>query len=961
MRLAVILMIALGLFAYNISPELNEHLRSIHDEEIVDVIFHLTGRPDLNENISSQEKIYILKNYTDSIYAPYMDHLIELKKSEEISFRTTWLVPSLIISGEKGVILQLADDIQPYSIIWNREYNMLHGIQEATEAMEITWGVEQINAPAVWALGFTGEGVSVGIFDTGIRYTHHDIADRMWTNPGEIPDNSTDDDGNGYIDDYYGYDFVNSDGDPWDDNNWTWHGTHCAGTVAGDGSSGTETGVAPGARVAALKVINSTGSGVPADVEEALEYAADMGIDVFSMSIGWEDPSESLSNYFRAIFENLLDLGIITSVSAGNGSGGGGHYTPPQDISAPADCPSPWYGSAGHTSVIAVGATDDSDNIASFSSYGPTEWGTAPYDDYPSLIKPDVTAPGVSITSLSGYNDYSYRGAGGTSMACPHVAGAIALILSKAPYLTPRQVDSLLQTTALDLGDAGRDNYYGNGRIQVDLAIEAAPAPPYPLVGYFNHLISDPTGNDNGVADIGEVFGLIVTLKNTGLEQSGINCAITSPSTYISITDNTSSYGTLGTNESGNNAGDPFDITVLPSASPGTEVVIVLNITGTGGYSRIDTLTFSIANYPRAYYDLPFGSSNTLSVTNFGSIGFFDPTASSALGSGFDFEGYNYLYSAYLFLGLSPTNVATGEEGTESDFIPICNMDDSYEMYGDNEVFCQFVEPGSGLIIDQRAISWNGSPNNDFVLLRYQIFNPTDSPVDYIIGFFADYDILYSGTGGWMDRASYNASQSWAFMWDNSATPENDAIVGIADLASSATGSIINNSFYIYPSGMGWTDEVKYDFLDGTYSFNFADADSDWSVILTKGEKTILPGELDTVVFIMAGGSSEADFGNNIAQARALSPTVLSTFDEKPESLQLTVSPNPFNSSLHIDLPMGAKSLKINDLSGKCIEQIHLSGQKRFIWHPYDLPSGLYIVQVSTPSYSEATKALLIR
>jgi subtilisin family serine protease len=119
---------------------------------------------------------------------------------------------------------------------------------------------------------------------------------------GRNPANGVDDDGNGYIDDYYGYDFANSVGDPSDDNTGTWHGTHCAGTIAGDGSFSTQTGVAPGAQIAAIKILNSSGSGLPANVVEAIEYALMMDIDVFSMSIGWE----TLPLHFPIIFAVYL-------------------------------------------------------------------------------------------------------------------------------------------------------------------------------------------------------------------------------------------------------------------------------------------------------------------------------------------------------------------------------------------------------------------------------------------------------------------------------------------------------------------------------------------------------------------------------------------------------------------------------------------------------------------------------
>jgi serine protease AprX len=345
-----------------------------------------------------------------------------------------------------------------------------------SSAKEIVWGLTKINADDVWALGYTGEGVIVGNLDTGVNYNHLDLQDHMW-------------DGSEWGMPHHGYDFANSDNDPMDDHG---HGTHTAGTIAGDGTAGSQTGVAPDAQIMVFKIWDDEGYGIQSDAWDAMWYGMGWGADILSMSGGWvhDSPITDLCAW-REKCDELLAAGIIFSVAAGNGDDQGGHYPVPNDIGTPADVPAPWYpppdpGDEHHSSIIAVGATTSSDIRCTFSSYGPTEWSVTDcpphdYDDYnypPGLMKPDVCAPGSYIKSLAYDDTAGYAGPGGwagTSMSCPHVSGTLALMLEKNTDLTPVEMDSILETTAVDLGDAGRDNYYGAGRIDALAAVEATP------------------------------------------------------------------------------------------------------------------------------------------------------------------------------------------------------------------------------------------------------------------------------------------------------------------------------------------------------------------------------------------------------------------------------------------------------------------------------------------------------
>lgn len=331
------------------------------------------------------------------------------------------------------------------------------------------WNIDRVDAEVVWEepYGYTGAGVVVAVLDTGCDIEHPDLADHAWSNPDEIPDNREDDDGNGYVDDIYGWDFYYHNNDILGPVGG--HGSHVAGTVAGDGSAGYQTGVAPDARIMSLQSFSDGGSSTEYIVWRAFDYAVAEGADILNCSWGWRQWNTSNQVLWREECEAVLELGVVICAAAGN-EGDDDSHPPPDNIRTPGDVPG----------VITVGATDAADELVYFSSRGPAEWDFAghqpPYDDWPhppGLVKPDLSAPGSTILSLDGRTG-GYRNLQGTSMATPHVAGAAALLLEALPELTPAEIKSYLEESSLDLGEAGKDNAYGAGRLNCLAALVAA-------------------------------------------------------------------------------------------------------------------------------------------------------------------------------------------------------------------------------------------------------------------------------------------------------------------------------------------------------------------------------------------------------------------------------------------------------------------------------------------------------
>ena len=301
-----------------------------------------------------------------------------------------------------------------------------------------------IDAPEAWDLTTGSSDIVIGVIDTGVDYTHPDLAANIWTNPGEIAGDGIDNDNNGFVDDVHGWDFVNDDSDPMDDND---HGTHCAGTIGGTGNNGTGVaGVNWNVSIMALKYLGSSGHGSTSDAVDALNYATmmrrDHGINIRATSNSWGG-----GGYSQALFNAISatrDQDMLFIAAAGNGD--------PDGIGDDNDGVPFYPATYDLDNIISVAATNDDDLKAGFSNYGATTV--------------DLGAPGVSIRSTiagGGYANFQ-----GTSMATPHVAGVAALAWSIAPtasYQTIKDailggVDHIASMDGITVS-GGRLNAYG--------------------------------------------------------------------------------------------------------------------------------------------------------------------------------------------------------------------------------------------------------------------------------------------------------------------------------------------------------------------------------------------------------------------------------------------------------------------------------------------------------------------
>ncbi|QLE54695.1 CARDB domain-containing protein [Nostoc sp. TCL26-01] len=282
------------------------------------------------------------------------------------------------------------------------------------------WAADMVKAPEVWAKGYTGQGVIVAVIDSGVDYTHPDLSANAWKNTKEIAGNGKDDDGNGYIDDVYGWNFVSNNNTPLDDNH---HGTHVAGTIAAVKNSFGVTGIAYNAKIMAVKVLDSDGNGNSGAIANGIRYAVNNGARVINLSLGG-----SASTDEQSAIQYAASKGAIVVIAAGNDGGADPLY--------PARYANQWG--------LAVGAVFYNRTLTDFSNRP----GTTPLAY--------VTAPGAYFTGDDdlGIGIYSTLPGGqygflrGTSMAAPQVSGVIALMLSAKNTLTDAQVRQIVTSTS---------------------------------------------------------------------------------------------------------------------------------------------------------------------------------------------------------------------------------------------------------------------------------------------------------------------------------------------------------------------------------------------------------------------------------------------------------------------------------------------------------------------------------
>jgi subtilisin family serine protease len=419
-------------------PAINTKVQFIEGQLYVKIVGNvqpsITYQAGQNPNTSRWRKL--IDQYGIQSIAKAFPRLPAMNQYYKVVFERSDLTGELLKALESYPYVQFAEKVPMYqkfltpNDIHPNQYNVL--ITQAEQAWDVVTG---------------SSNIVIGMVDDAVRLDHEDLAPNIWVNTGEIAGNGADDDGNGYIDDVYGWDAADNDNDPnppasANDNNFS-HGTHCSGIAAAATDNGV--GVASVSFNVSLMAVK-----IAADATEDLtgamqgvEYAIAAGADVISMSWGGGAPSATE----QAVFDVAHNAGIALVAAAGNDNTDALMYP------------------ASYAHIISVGASDDADLRAGFSNYGDSI---------------DVMAPGVNIWSSVATTTSSYFFYDGTSMACPYVSGLAALMLSLDPNLTPTRLEQCLKETAdnIDALNAGFAGQLGAGRVNAFQAVMCVPSEP---------------------------------------------------------------------------------------------------------------------------------------------------------------------------------------------------------------------------------------------------------------------------------------------------------------------------------------------------------------------------------------------------------------------------------------------------------------------------------------------------
>ena len=341
-----------------------------------------------------------------------------------------------------------------------------------------------------------GKGTVVAVIDTGVDYTHKDLADNIWVNEGEIPGNGIDDDGNGYVDDVYGVDFVEGDSDPMDEHG---HGTHVAGIIAMTPGNGGGVGVAYGAKIMCVRAGQANGSFASSDIAKAIKYATDNGADVINMSFGGTGMSYLVESALQDAFPSCVLVAAAGNDGLPTNDAFGAGYLLIEDIYP-----------AGYKYVLGVMATDNNKSLASFSNWDFAEGSSCEYE---------MAAPGVNIYSTLPGNRYACWS--GTSMATPNVAAAAAILRSKytdkSKYSSRYIMGQLCSTTTSSVGfiaPKGDFHSYPVLNIRDSLTKQAQPNLSLDEVYTLDYQDVSSLNNGDGIAQPGETIDMGIAVWN---------------------------------------------------------------------------------------------------------------------------------------------------------------------------------------------------------------------------------------------------------------------------------------------------------------------------------------------------------------------------------------------------------------------------------------------------------------
>ena len=950
----VVLSIVVNMGSSKIMPSLKEIMQNKGADEKIAILVHLSGRPDYEviKGLSPKEYVEFLKTFCKSAQREILNYLNENFSDKISDLQPYWIFNGFYLKATKDVIEFLAERPEVEYIIEDFviQLESVVPFEEGAEVDAIEWNVIRVRADSCWMAGYDGSGVIIGHMDTGVDVSHPALQGK-WVSP-------------------YWYDAVNGQSNPYDDNG---HGTHTMGTILGGDGFGPFTndiGVAPGAKFVTVKIFDSGGysyaSWIHAGFQKIAEWKG-QGVDIVAASNSWGSDATTSIEFWQDCI-NWRNLNIIPVFAIGNNG-----YAGPGSAGTPGNFPI----------VIGVGATNASDYIAGFSSRGPapnqSPWNDTQYwprSDW-NLIKPNISAPGVSIRSSvpgGGYQSWD-----GTSMACPHLAGAIAILFQKNPNLDFETVYSLLLDYARrpSQGAPYPNNNYGWGILNVYQSLLNTPSPNMPNVYVQSHTLQDAGGNS--VWDPGEIAYITITLKNSGIDANNVQAVLRTSSPYVTIQDSTSYFGNIPSGGTANNNSDPYVVLASSSAPSGTQVNFEIYITADGGYSNTSSFTETIGIPGVDWVNHDCGNI-LVTVTRYGAIGYMSSEGTQGYGVQYPKGSASHLFYGGFAIGTTlPYVIDRYYERSgydDNDWVTMSVPDGRVRMYEPSSPYDEYSvaiyddsggEQVKGITVIQRGYAWSNPNADDFVILEFVLKNKGSQNVTGLYaGIFLDWDIGgYSGYD--QNQGGTDVTRKMAYLYYGS-TYMGSAILNPPRESNLIRNlSVIDHDVYVYPD-TGLPDQTQIKFLDGTYSSSSTNRAYDWSTCISAGPFNIAVGDSVIVAYAIAGGTSLSSLGAHVDTAynRYWNSVFV---QEKPVLKERFVRIFPIFSKgeiyLNYALPVNTRAevfifnsagAKVKSISSflnrnENIKKINLKG----------LPKGIYIIKVKTPYTSSRSKIILVK
>lgn len=763
--------------------------------------------------------------------------------------RRFWLANLLVMDIEAGDIERVAGTPGVLRVVPNRTVSLGRiGGRASGSPQGTDWNLSRIKAPALWRSGVTGRGVLVCLIDSGVDGTHPALAGK-WRG-ANVPGSYA-----AWHDPYNFSDFPVDD----DENLGPTHGTSVAGILVGSEADDT-VGVAPGAQWMAANAFEGAFQTATYEVIlDCFEWAADPDGDPGTIwdvpdviNNSWGTNGQGGAGLCEDVLWSAIDaleaLGPVLLFSAGN-------YGPREmSIASPASR------IESDVNTMSVGATDDSDGIASFSARGPS-----PCDGL--TAKPEVVAPGVAIRSARGIAAGSgYHYVSGTSFSCPHATGLAALLRQASPTSPASDLKSAILNAASDLGSAGEDNEYGGGIIDAERAAAVLPGASAP----FLRLVAvDPSPLSLAPGDTMEVS---VRITNLGADASSAQVELADESGLVDVISAISDLGAIASLGEADNSSDPFVLATRSGAPPGSTARLRLRVTTAWGEDEI-LLTGSVGEATTAGYVDHEASDVIFTVTNFGQYGYFNGAAQ--IGSGFRFPrgGPNWLFAGFFLAGTGSASVSDGLGGPDTDWRPADGGGIFILRSGgraDEEARALYEDAANPAALPvsvvQRSYAFSDPARGDFIILQYFLRNEGLSGFSGLYaGLYFDWDVdQYSYAGnevGWVD------SLSLGYMYD----ADFEEHLGIALLEGSlASHRAIDNQGELYDAygSFSFSDAKKWDFLTAGFEKPVSTSPRDWSHMLSAGPLSVSPGDSAELAFSIVAGMGLEDLVRNAMAAR---------------------------------------------------------------------------------------------